>query len=216
MQDHRHEQEEISVVDAVMGQGKNQALRVLLYCCADDSLLAQWFLNHKQEALRLTLPDYDMSPKHNGRLVAEALRERARRHHRSLVCVALTCTPWCAWQNYNLRVCDGATVEQIKKARVESEEMINILYDLVKSMLDDTDVEPYVHFAFEWPRWCRGWGLEIVNKLRSYFAYVHGGIRWLPLRIAGHLRRPAAKAVARRHDAQVLGGCLGWPLHWSA
>ena len=135
-------------MDAVMEPGK---IKLYLYCCAGGPLLAQWFLNHKQEALRLTLPDYDMSLKRNGRLVAEALRERARRHQRSLVWVALTCTPWCAWQNYNLRVCDGATVERIKKARVESEEMTNIVYDLVKIVLDDTDVEPYVHFAFEWP-----------------------------------------------------------------
>ena len=49
--------------------------------------------------------------------------------------------------------------------------MTTIRYDLVKNVLDDTDVEPYVHFAFGWPRWCRGWGLEVVNKLRNYFAY---------------------------------------------
>ena len=126
VQVHRAEQKKINMVDAVMEPSK---IKLYEYCCADDSLLAQCFLNHKQEALRLMLPDYDVSFKRNGRLVAEALRERARRHQQSLAWVALTCTPWCAWQNYNLRVCDGATVEKIKKARVESEEMINILYD---------------------------------------------------------------------------------------
>ena len=162
VQVHRTGQKEINVMDAVVEPDKIKhvmdavvepdKIKLYEYCCADDSLLAQWFLNHKQEALRLTLPDYDMSPKRNGRLVAEALRERARRHQQSLVWVALTCTPWCAWQNYNLKNCDRVTVEKTKKARVESEKMINILYDLVRNMLDDTDVEPYVHFAFEWPR----------------------------------------------------------------
>ena len=97
VQVHRAEQKEINVMDAVMEPGK---IKLYLYCCAGGPLLAQWFLNHKQEALRLTVPDYDMSLKRNGRLVAEALRERARRHQRSLVWIALTCTPWCAWQNY--------------------------------------------------------------------------------------------------------------------
>ena len=64
-------------MDAVMGPGKMQLYG---HCCADEPLLAQWFLNHKQEALRLTLLDYDMGLERNGRLVAEALRARARRH----------------------------------------------------------------------------------------------------------------------------------------
>ncbi len=68
-------------------------IKLFEYCCADDSLLAQWFLNHKREALRLCLPDYDMRRPGNGRIVAAALRERAYRGQRSPVWVALPCTP---------------------------------------------------------------------------------------------------------------------------
>ena len=127
----------------------------------------------------------------------------------------MTCTPWCAWQNYNLKNCDRVTVEKIKKARVESEEMINILYDLVRNVLDDTDVEPYVHFAFEWPRWCRGWNLEVVNKLRSYFAYTaeFDGCRFGLQDTHGDLlRKPWRVVTTLKSLAEALVSCTAMQL----
>eukprot|EP00972_Heterocapsa_arctica_P102516 15107915-Heterocapsa_arctica.AAC.1 len=28
-----------------------------------------------------------------------------------------------------------------------------------------------MEFAFEWPRWCAGWALEIVDKIRRHLRY---------------------------------------------
>eukprot|EP00972_Heterocapsa_arctica_P032833 4832894-Heterocapsa_arctica.AAC.1 len=53
------------------------------------------------------------------RLVA-ALRQRAEGGRRSLVWVALTCTPWCAWQHYNLPTVDLATFQRLDDQRAYS------------------------------------------------------------------------------------------------
>eukprot|EP00972_Heterocapsa_arctica_P046903 6923011-Heterocapsa_arctica.AAC.1 len=45
------------VIDALV----NNPITLYEYCCAEDSLLTRWFRAHGHQAVRLTLPDNDMS-----------------------------------------------------------------------------------------------------------------------------------------------------------
>ena len=63
------------------------------YCCAEDSLIASWVEAHRQGALRLTLPDYDMAQWANAGCLVAMLTERASQELKSFVWAALTCTP---------------------------------------------------------------------------------------------------------------------------
>eukprot|EP00972_Heterocapsa_arctica_P058916 8681514-Heterocapsa_arctica.AAC.1 len=78
------------------------------YCCAEDSLLTRWFKTHGQQAVRLALPDNNMSKWVSARRLLADLRDRAARGQKSLIWAALTCTPWCSWQNFNLKNCRDA------------------------------------------------------------------------------------------------------------
>eukprot|EP00972_Heterocapsa_arctica_P089518 13198818-Heterocapsa_arctica.AAC.1 len=56
-----------------------------------------------------------------------ALRERSRKGLRSLVWAALPCTPWSAWQQYNLATVDWPTFRRIDDQRAYSVKMVGIL-----------------------------------------------------------------------------------------
>eukprot|EP00972_Heterocapsa_arctica_P066893 9871032-Heterocapsa_arctica.AAC.1 len=68
-----------------------------------------------------------MSTMGAARKLLAALRSRAIDGRRSLVWVALTCTPWCSWQNYNVPTVDLETFNRIDDARAHSVKMIRIL-----------------------------------------------------------------------------------------
>eukprot|EP00972_Heterocapsa_arctica_P077123 11374227-Heterocapsa_arctica.AAC.1 len=82
------------------------------------------------------------------------LRERAACGQRSLVWAALTCTPWRSWQNFNLKHSREPAVRRIESERSNSIHMIEILGWLINQVMTDDAVQPFVEFAFEWPRWC--------------------------------------------------------------
>eukprot|EP00972_Heterocapsa_arctica_P045817 6762708-Heterocapsa_arctica.AAC.1 len=68
-----------------------------------------------------------MSKWSSARHLLNNLHDRAVRGQRSLVWVALTCTPWCAWQNYNLTSRDKAAVQRIEDVKFVSLHMIDVL-----------------------------------------------------------------------------------------
>eukprot|EP00972_Heterocapsa_arctica_P102093 15044171-Heterocapsa_arctica.AAC.1 len=72
-------------------------------------------------------PENDMSKWSSAQRLLNDLQDRAVPGQRSLVWVALTCTPWCAWQTYNLTSCDKATVQRIEDANLVSLHMIDVL-----------------------------------------------------------------------------------------
>eukprot|EP00972_Heterocapsa_arctica_P027321 4015688-Heterocapsa_arctica.AAC.1 len=43
--------------------------------------------------------------------------------------------------------------------------MLQILWFVVKGVQEERLTKEHTHFAFEWPRWSSGWGLNILTKL---------------------------------------------------
>eukprot|EP00972_Heterocapsa_arctica_P079892 11772800-Heterocapsa_arctica.AAC.1 len=84
------------------------------------------------------------------RLVLE-LRTRARAGQHSLVWAALTCTPWSSWQRYNVRMMSDDKFQQLKKTRMESIKMLQILWFVVRNVQAEDVMKQHTHFAFEWP-----------------------------------------------------------------
>eukprot|EP00972_Heterocapsa_arctica_P051982 7647328-Heterocapsa_arctica.AAC.1 len=66
------------------------------------------------------LPDDDMSTMSAARRLLAKLRKRSIDGKKSLVWVALTCTPWCAWQHYNVPNVDLSTFNRIDDDRAYS------------------------------------------------------------------------------------------------
>ena len=88
----------LSAVKGAVGPQQAENWKFFEYCCAGDSALTQWFMQRGLAAQRLGLPDHDMSQRHEIDNLVQELKRRALQKQRSMVWAALTCTPWCAWQ----------------------------------------------------------------------------------------------------------------------
>eukprot|EP00972_Heterocapsa_arctica_P064431 9508506-Heterocapsa_arctica.AAC.1 len=76
-----------------------------------------------------------MSTMSAARRLLAALPGRAIDGRRSLVWVALTCTSWCSWQNYNL-----PTFNRIDDDRAYSVKMIHVLTWVINQVQKSEDV----------------------------------------------------------------------------
>eukprot|EP00972_Heterocapsa_arctica_P076859 11335304-Heterocapsa_arctica.AAC.1 len=92
------------------------------------------------------------------RKLLAASRSRAIEGQISLVWVALTCTPWCSWQNYNVPNVDLDTFNHVDDARAHS-------------VQKDEELCGLVDFAFEWPRCSSGWSLDAIADRRRVLRY---------------------------------------------
>ena len=75
---------------------------------------------------------------------------------------AVPCTPWTAWQHYNLAHGSAAFKRNLKRRRAESAQIINN-WKLVAQHVKDSGG----YNSFEWPRYCSGWHL-----VKDFFATV--------------------------------------------
>eukprot|EP00972_Heterocapsa_arctica_P007334 1069586-Heterocapsa_arctica.AAC.1 len=68
-----------------------------------------------------------MSTMSAARRLLAALRGRAIDGRKSQVWLALTCTPWCSWQKYNVPAVDLSTLNRIDDDRAYNVKMICVL-----------------------------------------------------------------------------------------
>ena len=158
--------EEINIVAP-----KNNDWKFFEYCCASDSLLASWFPRRGVAVQRLGLPDHDMSNDYEAKKLTDEIEDRTKRRLQSFVWIALTCTPWCQWQALNLQRGTTMTTANIEKERKTSLRLLKLLLEVVKKIRSSGAADNLVHLAFEWPRGCLGWRLQIVLELQKLLTY---------------------------------------------
>ena len=138
------------------------------WACSSESLLAEWMLEHDQCAIRLGLPTVDLSQPHVAEPIVRCIEAQRRQGRHVFLWAALPCRAWSTWQYINQLKPESR--QRILQSRQESMRMLEVLHAVLKTQLSDSRALPgtgQFFAAFEWPRFCTGWRLPIVQKIRS-------------------------------------------------
>ena len=73
---------------------------------------------------------------------------------------SLPCTPWSRWQNFNIYKCGVEFSKQLAIDRGNSIIMLDHFYALAKRVVSKGGT-----ISFEWPRYCAGWDLPVLQSL---------------------------------------------------
>eukprot|EP00972_Heterocapsa_arctica_P024787 3656196-Heterocapsa_arctica.AAC.1 len=140
--------------------GEQQKWCLLEWACGPRSRLAEWFVRNCQHAVRLGLPDIDLSRISCIETVMRIAENQIKAGYTIFLWASLLCTPWTTWQLLNEKRSEDARL-RIAKDRLYSIGMIKVLSSLVARLQTMMDVE----LAFEWPRSATGWKEQAMKKL---------------------------------------------------
>ena len=135
------------------------------WCCEAESRLTDWFRQHGHAAMRLGLPDFDLSDENVVNVVIDMLVEAYRSGFAVVIWAALPCTPWCTWQRINVHLSDEA-LRRVQLGRIKSMQMVSLLAGALRA-LQDARVPAGV--VYEWPRRSDGWRVELIHNLWQEF-----------------------------------------------
>ena len=141
---------------------KNQKIVIFEFCCDSDSNLYESAVGAGLSAERLSLDIADLSTVEGVRFAFRLIDSYIDRGYLVYCHAAVPCTPWTAWQHYNLAHGSAAFKRNLKRRRAESAQIINN-WKLVAQHVKDSGG----YNSFEWPRYCSGWHL-----VKDFFATV--------------------------------------------
>ena len=138
------------------------------WCCDPESSLSQWFADHRQEVLRLCLPDWDLEQSSVVRIAGQRIRAALIRQREVLVWISLPCGCWSSWQRINRR--NSRLRAQNDRARERSRGMVGLVASVLVPLRREFGSQ--LVLAVEWPRMCEGWKCEEMVDLRQILPYV--------------------------------------------
>jgi hypothetical protein len=126
------------------------------WCCEPDSLLSQEFEHQGGMAIRLGLPQFDMSQLSTVRSVIALIQHYVRSGACVFIWFSLPCQPWSSWQYINAAASVAKNLthaaQELKASRQYSLHMLDLVIFALQQVLG-----PHVHAAFEWPRGAIAW-----------------------------------------------------------
>ena len=84
---------------------------------------------------------------------------------------SLPCTPWSRWQSFNIHKCGVEFSKQLAIDRTNSIQMLDHFYKLAKRVVAKGGT-----ISFEWPRFCAGWDLPLLQQLISEFNLIQADV----------------------------------------
>ena len=186
------------------------------YCChPDSSMSAAWMVSGGQ-ALRVCLPDYDVSRPRTVARIGDFARAAMGRGLNVRLHAALPCTPWSALTRILAAISQTYRLRR-ELQRSQSRRMLKLLVALLARLRG-----PKFGASFEWPAHCDGWS-QSCPEIQSL-------VRELPVQcvfdgcayglVSGHgipMRKPwRVQSSCPRHAALLSDRCPGpraHPLH---
>ena len=76
-------------------------------CCGENSKLSNTFKEKGGEAIRIFLPQHDMSKRVTLKALTQTIEELQSEKFNVKIWVSIPCSPWCSWQRVNAKTVPG-------------------------------------------------------------------------------------------------------------
>ena len=129
------------------------------FACGDESEIGRIAKLKGVDSIRLSKSFADLSTQPG---YQRALKSVSKANLPVHLHGSLPCTPWNRWQNFNIYKCGVEFSKQLAIDRGSSIKMLDRFYKLA-----DRVVSKGGTVSFEWPRYCAGWDLPVLQQLIS-------------------------------------------------
>ena len=128
---------------------------LLEFACSSDSAIGRVSSELGINTVRLSLDIADLTT-NKGLKYAVKL---ARANPKVSLHAAIPCTSWSSWNSLNSHKLGRKFRETLKIKREQSIIMLNNFITVSKIVVENGG-----HVSFEWPRYCSGWNLDVLQK----------------------------------------------------